>query len=298
MVQRLSTSSSVTKHILSHHGALARSLPSQTRRRQSLGTSVCGRHCRGQAADLVLAQSTAVFLSSVSTLSASAMADRTSTPNVFLVTSISTGKGKATLLTLSTAYLCILSERLGSFHSMHAALSQQIPSPLSVPDPLRHSHHLKLPSSFRLQQLHLLLQGLYLFGTSNHTNSCQVVPETSCEEFFGLIQCELGRGVKQEEVTSRELRCEGLRSLLQNSNPLGCAFELTLEDDTVSAYQNLFDVLSPSSAAAQYIPTKQHRHPSSWTTSQTVADLSRDSQTENLLEVPVLSSRHSVRLRP
>ncbi len=102
----------------------------------------------GQAADLVLAQSTAVFLSSVSTLSASAMADRTSTPNVFLVTSIRTGKGKATLLTLSIAYLCILSERLGSFHSMHAALSQQINSPLSVPDPLRHSHHLKLPSSF------------------------------------------------------------------------------------------------------------------------------------------------------
>ena len=92
---------------------------------------------------------------------------------------------------------------------------------LSVSDPLRH---------FGLQQL----QGLYLFGTSNHTNSCQVVSETLFEELSGLIQCELSRGVEQEGVTSGELRCEGLRSFLQNSNPLCCVFELTLEDDTVS----------------------------------------------------------------
>ena len=148
MVQRLSTSSSVTKHILSHDGALARSLPSQTRRRQSLGTSVCGRHCRRPGCRPCPRAKHCRLSPSVSTLSASAMADKTSTPNVFLVTSISTGKGKARLLTHSIAYLCILSERLGSFHSMHAALSQQINSPLSMPDPLRHSHHLKLPSSF------------------------------------------------------------------------------------------------------------------------------------------------------
>ena len=113
---------------------------------------------------------------------------------------------------------------------MHAALSQEIPSLCQCPTLFVIRIICSFLRHFGLQQL----QGLHLFGTSNHTNSCQVVSETLFEELSGLIQCELSRGVEQEGVTSRELRCEGLRSFLQNSNPLCCVFELTLEDDTVS----------------------------------------------------------------
>ena len=82
---------------------------------------------------------------------------------------------------------------------MHAALSQEIPSLCQCPTLFVIRIICSFLRHFGLQQL----QGLHLFGTSNHTNSCQVVSETLFEELSGLIQCELSRGVEQEGVTSR-----------------------------------------------------------------------------------------------